>query len=98
MDVNAGIFSTQIALPTPPGIMVKRFARTRPPTVGDAAVAWLRVAPNNWLDKTYLLVPSSNTMISGGSPDKPSSFQRETTLSYVSLSSFVRGENVFMCL
>src|SRR3954453_23769669 len=40
---------------------------------------------------------SSNTLISGALPEKPSSFQRAATWSYIVLSSLVRGENVLMC-
>ena len=34
----------------------------------------------------------------GALPSKPSSLQRDTTLSYIFLSSLVRGENDLMCL
>src|SRR4029079_4678673 len=44
------------------------------------------------------LVLSSNTLITGAVPEKPSSVQRDTTLSYIFLSSWVRGENDLMCL
>ena len=40
---------------------------------------------------------SSNTETAGGSPEKPNSFQRATTCSYVSFDSFVRLEKFLIC-
>ena len=62
------------------------------------AVACSPTAPIDRRARSYLSILSSNTMTSGGLPGRSNSFQRETTWSYVFLSSFVRGENLFMCL
>jgi hypothetical protein len=47
---------------------------------------------------SFALVLSSNTVTTGAVPSNPSSLQRDTTLSYIFLSSLVRGENDLMCL
>ena len=47
---------------------------------------------------SFPLALSSNTLITRALASNPSALQRDTTLSYIFLSSLVRGENDLMCL